>query len=74
MTRELPAMAPFAELVRLATRAASARVVEGSRRNARAALDARREMLRHGSEALATLPTQPSRRDMVDGEHRRPTA
>jgi hypothetical protein len=31
-------------------------------------------MLRHGSEALATLPTQPTRRDMVDGEHRRPTA
>jgi hypothetical protein len=74
MTRELPAMAPFADLLRIAARTASSRVVQGSRRNARAALEARHESLRHGREVLAALPAQPAPRDVVPAEGRRSSA
>jgi hypothetical protein len=52
-------MASFAELVRLAARAASSPVAAGSRRNARAALETRYETLRHSSEVLAALAVRP---------------
>jgi hypothetical protein len=53
-------MASFAELVRLAARAATSPVAAGSRRNARAALETRYETLRHSSEVLATLAARPA--------------
>jgi len=49
-------MATFSELVSSAVRAATHHVAEGSRRNARQALEARYELARQGSEALATVP------------------
>ena len=41
MTTAMPPMASFTELIRAALRTTTAGVTEGSRRNARAALDAR---------------------------------
>ena len=49
-------MATFSELVSTAVRAATHHVTEGSRRNARQALEIRYELARQGSDALATLP------------------
>jgi hypothetical protein len=49
-------MATFSELVSTAVRAATQHVAEGSRRNARQALEVRYELARQGSEALATVP------------------
>ena len=49
-------MATFSELVSTAVRAATHHVAEGSRRNARQALEFRYELARQGSEALATVP------------------
>jgi hypothetical protein len=74
MSRELPAMAPFADLLRIAARAASCRVVAGSRRNALAALEARHESLRHDREVLAALPAQAVPRDVVPVGDRRSSA
>lgn len=48
-------MATFSELVSSAVRAATHHVTEGSRRNARQALEVRYELARQGSEALATV-------------------
>jgi hypothetical protein len=51
-------MATFSELVSTAVRAATHHVAEGSRRNARQALEVRYELARQGSEALATVPVR----------------
>ena len=59
-------MATFSELVSTAVRAATHHVTEGSRRNARQALDLRHELARQGSEALATVPLHaPARTSVV---------
>jgi len=61
-------MASFSELVGTALRAATAHLVEGSRRNAREALEVRYDLRRQGFEVMAALPAtrsaaagQPSR-------------
>lgn len=54
-------MASFSELVTTALRAATVRVTEGSRRNAREALEARAELARQGLETLAGVAPPPSR-------------
>ena len=55
-------MATYSELVSTAVRAATHHVAEGSRRNARQALEVRYELARQGSEALAAVPVHgPSR-------------
>jgi hypothetical protein len=54
--RALPPIATFSELVSTAVRAATQHVAEGSRRNARQALEVRYELARQGSEALAAVP------------------
>jgi hypothetical protein len=61
-------MASFAELVRIVARATTHQVVEGSRHNARAALESRYEMLRQGGEVLAAVPAQV--RVPAEGRHR----
>lgn len=61
MTRALPPMASFSELVTTALRAATVRVTEGSRRNAREALEARAELARQGIDTLAALGPPSSR-------------
>lgn len=67
-------MATFSELVSTAVRAATHHVTEGSRRNARQALEIRHELARQGSEALATIPlTAPVRESVAllpQREHR----
>ena len=55
MTRSLTQIAPWSELMLTALRAATRPVVEGSRRNAREALEARGEMARQGADALTVL-------------------
>jgi hypothetical protein len=68
-------MATFAELVSTAVRAATHHVAEGSRRNARQALELRDELARQSSEALATVPVHATTRSAVAGrppqQHRR---
>lgn len=49
-------MASFSELVGTALRAATHHLTEGSRRNARDALEARYELARQGRDVLAGLP------------------
>jgi len=49
-------MASLSELVATAVRAATHQVAEGSRRNARHALEVRYQLAREGSEALAAVP------------------
>jgi hypothetical protein len=49
-------MASFSELVSTAVRAATHHLVEGSRRNAREAVEVRCDLTRQGSEVLAALP------------------
>lgn len=61
----LPPMATFSELVSTAVRAATHHVSEGSRRNARQALEVRYELARQGSEALAAVPLQAPARAAV---------
>jgi hypothetical protein len=51
-------MATFSEILHTAVRAATHQVSEGSRRNARLALEARADRLRESAEILAALPTQ----------------
>ena len=58
-------MATFTELVSAAVRAATHQVAEGSRRNARQALEIRSELARQGSEALATVPVRRPARPAV---------
>ena len=55
MTRPLTQMAPWSELMLTALRAATHPVVEGSRRNAREALEARGELARQNADALTVL-------------------
>ena len=70
MTRALPPMASFSEIVSTTVRAATSRLAEGSRRNARDALEARYELTREGSEVLAALPSRPVRAQVVAQRHR----
>jgi hypothetical protein len=56
MTPALAPMASFSELLSTAVRASTARLAEGSRRNAREALETRYDLARQGREVLATLP------------------
>lgn len=58
-------MATFSELVSTAVRAATHHVTEGSRRNARQALEVRHELARQGSEALAAVPLRAPARSPV---------
>ena len=55
MTRALPPMASFSELVGTALSAATGRLVEGSRRNARDALEVRYELARQSREVMSGL-------------------
>jgi hypothetical protein len=57
MTPDLPAMATLSEIVGTAVRAATHRVSEGSRRNARAALEARYDATRQARAVIAGLRT-----------------
>ena len=58
-------MASFAEIVSTTVRAATYHLAEGSRRNARDALEARYDLTRQGSEVLAALPSRPARARVV---------
>ncbi|HEX7188174.1 MAG TPA: hypothetical protein VF423_08115 [Actinomycetes bacterium] len=73
MTPDLPAMATLSEIVGTAVRAATHRVSEGSRRNARAALEARYQIVRDSREVLAAFPAQGPSRTSLEGpaSHRR---
>jgi hypothetical protein len=51
-------LASFSELVSTAVRAATSPLVEGSRRNAREALQVRHDLTRQGFDILATLATR----------------
>jgi hypothetical protein len=63
-------MASFSELVSTAVRATTAHLAEGSRRNAREALESRHDLARQGYEVMASLPRRnPS---MAPGRARRP--
>jgi hypothetical protein len=65
MTTAMPPMASFSELLRAALRTTMAGVTEGSRRNARSALDSRAADAETSAFVLATLaPAAP-------GAHRR---
>ena len=66
-------MASFSELVSTAVRAATHHLAEGSRRNAREALEVRYDLTRQGSEVLAALPPRPAPARVVAQRHR-PTA
>ena len=61
MTRALPPMASFSQLVSTAVRAATAHLAEGSRRNAREALEVRYDLTRQGFEVVAALQPRPAR-------------
>jgi hypothetical protein len=63
-------MASFAEIVSTTVRAATYHLAEGSRRNARDALEARYDLTREGSEVLATLPPRPTSARVVAQRHR----
>jgi hypothetical protein len=63
MTSAIPPMASFTELLRAALRTTTAGVTEGSRRNARAALDARSADTDAAAFVLAGLaPARPTPR------------
>ena len=53
-------MASFSQLVNTAVRAATYHLVEGSRRNAREALEVRYDLTRQGFEVVAALQPRPS--------------
>ena len=55
MTPALPPMASFSELVGTALNAATGRLVDGSRRNAREALEVRYELARQSREVMSGL-------------------
>ena len=55
MTPALPPMASFSELVGTALSAATGRLAEGSRRNAREALEVRYELTRQSREVMSGL-------------------
>jgi hypothetical protein len=63
MTRALPPMASFSELMTTAVRAATHHLAEGSRRNAREALEVRYDLTRDGFEVMAAL--SPRRSDVA---------
>ena len=63
-------MASFSELVSTAVRAATHHLAEGSRRNARDALEARYDLTREGSEVLAALPPRQTPARVVSQRHR----
>lgn len=52
-------MASFSQLVNTAVRAATLHLVEGSRRNAREALEVRYDVTRQGFEVVAALRPRP---------------
>ena len=58
-------MASFAEILSTTVRAATYHLAEGSRRNALAALEARYDLTREGSEVLASLPSRRARARVV---------
>ncbi len=61
MTTAMPPMASFSELLRAALRTSMAGVTEGSRRNARSALDSRADDAETSEFVLANLaPAAPS--------------
>jgi hypothetical protein len=66
-------MASFSELVSTALRAATHHLAEGSRRNAREALELRNDLTRQGSEVLAALPARPGLVGVVP-QRQRPSA
>ena len=66
---DLSPMATFSEIVHTAVRAATHQVSEGSRRNARVALQAREARLRESADILASLPDQ--RRRATEPRRRR---
>lgn len=70
---QLPAatLVPMSDLVHRMLGAATRGVSEGSRRNARAAIEARNDLTRHGVEVLDGFPQQASPRSAA---RRRPTA
>ena len=53
-------MASFSELVSTALRAATHHLAEGSRRNAREALEVRYDLARQGHDVLALPPREPA--------------
>lgn len=63
-------MASFAEIVSTTVRAATYHLAEGSRRNARDALEARYHVTQQGSEVLAALPPRPAPARVVAQRHR----
>ena len=63
-------MASFAEIVSTTVRAATYHLAEGSRRNARDALEARYDLTRQGSEVLAALPPRQATVRVVAQRHR----
>jgi hypothetical protein len=70
MTRALPPMASFSELVTTAVRAATHHLAEGSRRNAREALEVRYDLTRDGFEVMAALSPQRSDIASLPPQHR----
>lgn len=69
MTTHLPPMTTFGELLRTALGTATHQVVEGSRRNARTALELRGADARRGEELLATLAPAPTSSAAAAGPH-----
>lgn len=61
----LASLVPVSGLVHRVLGAAAHGVSEGSRRNARAALEARHELTRQGAEAIAGFPAQATTRRTV---------
>ena len=55
-------MASFSELVGTAVRAATGHLAEGSRRNAREALEVRYELARQSREVMSGLAARPAAR------------
>jgi hypothetical protein len=63
-------MAPFSQLVSTAVRAATAHLAEGSRRNAREALEVRYDLTRQGFEVVAALQPGPTSVAALPSQHR----
>jgi hypothetical protein len=70
MTRALPPMASFSELVTTTVRAATQHLAEGSRRNAREALEVRYDLTREGFEVMAALSPRRSGVASLPPQHR----
>ena len=61
----LAPLVPVSDLVHRVLGAAAHGISEGSRRNARAALEARYDLTRQSAEIMAAFPKQPRRRAPV---------